>query len=658
MFVQVKLLKGFNRPLLYHVPEKWHAAIAVGSIVYVPIQQRTTPAIVIEQFEKIPARSDFIIKDIISCEDVPNDPAYQQFITELSIYYQVDPIHFTKRIRQFIVDKEVKHRALTHEEVHKHHEIVTLTPAQQHICDTLMPHIAHSTYTPSLIHGVTGSGKTEVYAALIRTCIAQNKTVMLLLPEVTLALQFTMIMKQKMADDIAIFSFHSGTSAAEKSLLWKSLLAHKPVLIIGVHLPILLPIPNLGLIIIDEEHDAGYQEKKHPKINTRDAAIWRAQRTGIPIILGSATPSISSLHNVHTKNWLFFELKERFAGSFPTIKTVFLNDKKLRRNFWISQELETELKACLTRKEQAIIFLNRRGFSFFVQCKACSFIFECSNCSVSLTLHENNELTCHYCQFHTKLPNACPSCKVSEKEFMKKGIGTQQVVSILQKLLPHARIARADMDTTLKKKEWQQTVDEFKSGNIDILVGTQTITKGYHFPHVTLVGILWADLNLHFPLYNASETTLQQLIQVAGRAGRQHKHSTVIVQSMSNHEIFSYLNEIDYRSFYEKELEMRALVGYPPCKRFIEIELKHENITLLEKETFHVIDALRHHQTTIAPHAIILGPAKPPVHKIKNTHARKIYIKSDSIKEILCLFQCINIESYKSSIFFTPNPLS
>ena len=533
---------------------------------------------------------------------------------------------------------------------------VTLTDEQQKICAGIMPHIITPQFTPTLIHGVTGSGKTEIYKRLIQQAIAQRKTVLLLLPEVTLALQFANLMKAQLNADIQIFSFHSGCTGKEKTDLWKALLRQEPLLIIGVHLPILLPIANLGLIIVDEEHDPGYQEKKHPKINTKEAAIWRAKLANIPIVLGSATPSITSLHNAKTKGWLFFELKKRFAGSFPTIKTVFLSDKKLRRNFWISQELENQLKACLKRKEQAIIFLNRRGYSFFVQCKACSFIFECKRCSVSLTLHEHNELACHYCDYRTTLPDACTQCRAPEKEFLKKGIGTQQVVSILEKMLPYARIARADMDTTVKKNTWQETVENFKNGAIDILVGTQTITKGYHFPNVTLVGVLWADLNLHFPIYNASETTLQQLIQVAGRAGRQRDSSTVIVQSMSDHRIFEFINEVDYPRFYEAEIETRTMVGYPPCKRLVEIEMKHNNVTLLEREADRLMRELRMHQSSITANIIILGPAKPPVHKIKNTHSRKIYLKAENHNDLVRLFQKIDQNSYRSALFFTPNP--
>ena len=255
-------------------------------------------------------------------------------------------------------------------------------------------------------------------------------------------------------------------------------------------------------------------------------------------------------------------------GRFLKLKQSLLKDKKQRKNFWVSQKLYTEIKDRLAKREQSIIFLNRRGISFFVQCKTCSFIFECKNCSVSLTLHGNNILACHYCGLQKQQPSDCPSCQRTRKRFYKKRYRhPAEMVTILQKMFPQAIIARADMDTTTKKKTWQETVQRFENNEIDILVGTQSITKGFHFPNVTLVGIIWADLNLNFPLFNASETTLQQLIQVAGRAGRQRKESTVIVQTMAEHHIFNYLNETDYLKFFTDEVKKRSTIGYPPCQR-------------------------------------------------------------------------------------------
>jgi len=657
MFIQVRLLNGFTRPLWYRVPATWQESDLTGVIVQVPLRTQIIPAIV-QYVSPRPPNAPYEIKEAHGIEPFPDDAHYTQFTHQLAQYYQVDPFYFTQRVRSFVnakkVESETEFAPLATDAHYK--SDVLLTAEQQTVTDFLKPKITDAIYAPTVLHGVTGSGKTEVYKELIVHAIAQGKTVLLLLPEVTLAVAFEHRLRQQLPNHVPMLSFHSAVGPKEKRMLWQGLLNKKPMLIIGVHLPVLLPIANLGLIIIDEEHEVGYQEKKHPKINSKEAAIMRAQLNKIPILLGSATPSISTLYNVKQRNWHFLQLKNRFGGAFPKIETVMLTDKKARKNFWISDKLHAAILDRLQKNEQTIIFLNRRGFSFFVQCKSCSFIFECQTCSVSLTLHNDNQLSCHYCGHLKQLPKMCPTCKGSDSEFLKKGIGTQQVVTILQKLFPQARIERADMDTTTKKKKWQYTVDAFAKGNIDVLVGTQTITKGYDFPGVTLVGILWADLNLHFPIFNAAETCLQQLIQVAGRAGRQKKESLVIVQAMDDHTIFSYLNEIDYLSYYQHELENREQMGYPPCKRLVEIELKCSSESVIEREAQHLATTLMTIQSRTQTQVTILGPAKPPVYKIKNVYSRKIYLKSASMASIVELYQKVDIARFQSSIFFTPNP--
>ncbi len=656
MFIHVRLLKGFPKPLTYKVPELWPQHNLVGHIVHVPIQKRTEHALVIEQSMHHPAVS-FAIKEALALEPFPLDPNYHTFIEKLSDYHQLEPLHFFRRMRSFIEQEKESIRAprVPVELVAQRTQTVTLTTEQQAVTDFVIKHIHTPAYTPTVLHGVTGSGKTECYKKMICAALERGKSALLLLPEVTLALQFEQIMRAQLPESIIICAFHSAATARDKKVLWKHVLEGTPLLIIGVHLPVLLPITNLGLIIVDEEHEVGYQEKKHPKINSKEAALIRAQLVGIPIVLGSATPSITSLYNVKKRGWHFFQLKHRFAGAFPDVKTVFLSDKKYRRNFWISQELENGIRDRLEKHEQTIIFINRRGFSFFVQCKECGFIFECPNCSVSLTLHDNNTLTCHYCEHTRTLPQTCPGCKNEHATFIKKGIGTQQVVAILEKLFPYAKIGRADQDATRKKTTWHETLCAFENRQLDILVGTQTITKGFHFPGVTLVGILWADLNLHFPVYNATETTLQQLIQVAGRAGRQSSNSLVIVQAMGDHPVFKYLNEIDYPQFYADEIENRHALNYPPHGRLAEIELKHTNETIVqrdaEKLTEHLLAFAKQKNLAIR----ILGPALPPVSKIKQTHIRKIYLKGADLAGAKALWQAASKTKTSSQLFFTPN---
>ncbi|CAN5179895.1 hypothetical protein BH09DEP1_BH09DEP1_2420 [soil metagenome] len=651
-YIHVKLLNGFPQILTYAVPASITDDL-VGTVVKVPLKDRVTSAYVCAQVDQLKNKPTFVIKDIHSIEAFPQDPHYKLFLKQLSAYYQVEPLHFVKRIKHFV--NQEADAQLESDAPILPGQLITLTAEQQEVVDALAPAIGSNCYTPALLHGVTGSGKTEIYKQLIQTAFGNGQTTILLLPEVSLALRFEQILKKQLPSNYPIFGFHSGTRPKEKKLLWQSLLEGKPLIIIGVHIPMLLPIANLGLIIIDEEHETGYQEKKHPKVNSKEAALMRAALYKIPIVLGSATPSIASLHTAKTKNWKFFSLQKRYAGAFPEIKIVVLANKDKRPNFWITKELQTAIADRLAKREQTIIFLNRRGFSFFVQCKACSFVFSCGNCSVSLTLHGANQLICHYCGTLEELHNRCTACR--SEQLIKKGIGTQQVVSILEQLFPNAKIGRADMDVSSKKKVWKQTMDDFDSGAIDILVGTQTITKGFHFPNVTLVGILWADLNLHFPIYNAAETTLQQLIQVAGRAGRARAGGQVIVQAMMHHPVFNYLNEIDYLKFYESELAARSAIGYPPALRLVEIELKNNDEQCLDAESLQLGMQLMNLIGQANLDVRVLGPAKPPVSKIKNTHSRKIYLKSSSMAQLIELYKKIDDSKMLSAIYFTPNPM-
>lgn len=659
MFITVKLLNGYDAPLSYKVPETWDTSNLVGKIVVVPIQKRTEHALVCA-VENVAPVGHFIIREAVRIETLPDDEQYHTFIKQVSYYYALDPLVLYKRMASSISDKEYEEPegVVESHEVAKH---VQLTDEQQKVVDFLKPHIITPTYQPTLLHGVTGSGKTEVYKELIKCAYEQGKSTLLLLPEVSLAVNFAHLLRTHFDDSIPLFSFHSATPAQEKRMVWHNLIAGKPMLLIGVHIPLLLPIAKLGCIIIDEEHEVGFQEKKHPRINTKEAAILRAKLYNIPLVLGSATPSMNSLYNVTERGWHYFQLKRRFAGAFPKITLVKLIKEEKRPEFWISKQLEAALADRMARGEQSIVFLNRRGFSFFVQCSRCSFIFSCKNCSVSLTYHqyENkpDRLLCHYCDVSELLPARCTSCHAPEQAFLKKGLGTQQVVTIVQRLFPHARIGRADADCTKNKKKWQQTMRDFHDQKLDILVGTQTITKGYHFPHVTLVGILWAELNLNIPAYNAAETTLQQLIQVAGRAGRASESSEVIVQTFSDHQLFDYLTETSYQDFYAYEMGYRKELNYPPYIRFAEIEFRGDNEVSLDSEAKACMQLMQQQITERNLPVTLLGPAKPPVHKIKNTHMRRIYLKSADIKQTIALFKYLQAHHLQNQIFFTPNPV-
>ncbi|RTL05875.1 primosomal protein N' [Candidatus Dependentiae bacterium] len=650
MYAQVLLCNGYKKPLWYGC-NNTHG-LQKGSLVKVPLRTQTVVGIVLSLSKAKPFVQGSI-KDILGVELLPDDPFYLSFVYQLAQYYALDTLFFIKRIQHFLHEKAAITLNVDAEQNYAV-QMPLLTAQQEKVCAFLRPYIINQQHVVTLLHGVTGSGKTEVYKQCIITAQEQHKTVILLLPEVTLAIEFEYRLRMQMANKAAIYGFHSGKTAKQKQEIWQQLQAKKPIVIIGVHLPILLPISNLGLIIIDEEHDHGFQEKKHPKINSKEAAIVRAKMMSIPILLGSATPCVRSLYAVKQGKWKFFQLTERFGGAFPQVQVVSLKEQKERRkHFWITNQLKEAIALRLAKKEQSILFLNRRGVSFFVQCKQCAYVCICNACSVSLTLHEHNILKCHYCGFSMAIPTNCAGCKTQKADWLKKGIGTQQAVTILQDMFPQAVIARADMDTTSKKKEWQNTVERIKNGSIDIIVGTQTVTKGYHFPKVTLVGVIWADMQLHFPTFNATEIATQQLIQVAGRAGRASTDSQVIVQMMDEHPITTFLHEVNYVHFFAQEIENRKALLYPPAGVLVEIELKHAAEIVIEQESHALAQNLNYYSKQYKG-MYILGPVKNMVHKIQHIESRVIFIKGASLIEAIHLYNHIEKHLYASRLFFTP----
>jgi primosomal protein N' (replication factor Y) len=654
VFVTVHLLNNFQKPLTYSVPVELQHKISRGALVEVPLRNYTVSAFVEAVF--FTHASQFKIRDILGVVEMPQDKNYNTFLERVAFYYQTPVLFFLKRMKSFLFQEEKKERKIFVGADAVTSSAAIFTAEQQAVYSGIREHVAQQKYSTSVLHGVTGSGKTEIYNRLIQDILQKKQTVFFLVPEVSLALHFESILK-KMHGQAAVFGFHSASSALHKRKLWKALQAADSVIIVGVHLPVFLPVSNLGLIVVDEEHESGFQEKKHPKVHTRDMAILRAQLYNIPVLLGSATPSIATLWNVERRGWHFFELKKRFSGAFPEITIVSLQQKHKRKQFWISPELHRAIEVQLDKKEQTILFLNRRGMNFFVQCE-CGSIFSCTSCSVSLTVHEGDRLVCHYCGYQKAMPKNCHDCGAAEKDFIKKGIGTQRLVGMIQALYPQARVGRLDLDTVAKKKKGASVVEQMNNREIDILIGTQSVTKGYHFPGVTLVGIVWADLNMHFPMYNAVEATVQQLIQVAGRAGRQSEKSQVIIQCFDQHVAFDYLNEEKYLEFYEYEIKNRMKIGYPPVASLAEIEMRHTDQALLNSESQTVVDIMldlvKKHNLSVT----VLGPVPAVVSKIKSVYIQKIFLKSADRKEMIQLFQSVSQQEYASDLFFTLNPVS
>lgn len=655
MFVTVRPLAGYHEALWYHVPPQWQQVIFIGAIVQVPLQKRQIRGYVIHEQNEQPSLAG--IKDIIAVESLPADDQYMNFMQDLAHYNQIDIRSLLNRMGRFFTETKRQQACAKSSTIHTTQEVVSeLTVEQQQASDSMCQKVIDGHYAPMVLHGVTGSGKTELYKRVIQTVYDKGKTTLLLLPEINMVLDFERRLAAQLSPSMTIHGIHTATTIQQRRALWRDLLEEKSLLIIGVHMPVLLPIANLGAIIIDEEHDAGYQEKRHPKINSKQAALMRAHRYSVPIILGSATPSIASLYNVQKRGWIFLQLKKRFAGSFAKVRVVPLIARQRRESFWITNELHDAISNCLARREQIILFINRRGYSFFMQCAACGFVARCLRCSVSLVVHAGGFLRCHYCDYQKPLPTSCPTCQSSE--ILKKGIGTQQVADIVSQLFPQACVKRVDLDISSKRNEWRAIIRDFAQGQVDILVGTQSITKGYDFQRVSLVGIIWADVNVHMPLYNATEVALQQLIQVGGRAGRQGLQSQVIVQTMADQPFYAHLNEVDYLDFAHDELEVRKICNYPPYIRLVEIELKHNDEELINREANFLANQLRIAIAKEEKIVELLGPSSPPVAKIKRMHMRKIYIKAASFDVLVRVYQqALLSNNWKSGIFFVPNPV-
>lgn len=482
---------------------------------------------------------------------------------------------------------------------------------------------AFTTNQTCLLHGVTGSGKTHIYIQLIEEQIQQNKQSLYLLPEIALTSQIIKRLKTYFGGKVGIY--HSKFSDAERVEIWNKTLDGTYKVVIGARSAVFLPFQNLGLVIVDEEHDSSYKQyDPSPRYNARDAAIWLSHLFSANCLLGSATPSFESYFNAKTNKYKLVQLTERYGNiQLPKIELVNLLKQYIPGKTYqkFSKRLIDELKESLAHKKQAILFRNRRGYSSFVQCKQCAHNIKCDHCDVSLTYHKyKDQLQCHYCGFQQNIPYRCPAC--GNEELEKIGLGTEQVQEELNVFLPHAKIGRMDLDTTRNKHGHERIIQQFEDKKIDILVGTQMVTKGLHFNDVNLVGILNADAILKFPDFRAQERAFQIMEQVSGRAGRQGKQGLVIVQVRDDNDmVFTFLQQHDYDAFYEAAINDRWQWKYPPFYRLITITIKHKDWKTCQQAAVLFANELRK-QTN----EIIKGPSEPLVSKVRNYFLREINV--------------------------------
>lgn len=524
-----------------------------------------------------------------------------------------------KTLIQKNIVKEVEEQIYRLNPLINKHTSVKLTPKQEEIVNS----IDLNSSDIYLIHGVTGSGKTEIYMSLIDKIINKGQSIILLVPEITLTTQMVNRFYERFGNQVAIL--HSALSNGEKYDEYLKILRDEVKIVIGARSAIFAPLKNLGLIIIDEEHSENYKQENTPRYHALDIAKFRSNYNQIPIILGSATPSLESMARARKGVYHLLELSERVGTStLPKINIIDMTKELKKGNILFSEELLNKINNRLTLKEQIILLLNRRGYSTTINCSNCGFVYKCPHCDISLTYHKtSNNLRCHYCGYTVFKPTKCPNCHEDALTFL--GTGTEKLEQQLKQKFPEARIVRMDTDTTQTKGSHQKIIDAFANHDYDILLGTQMISKGLDFPLVTLVGVINADTSLNIPDFRSNEKTFALLSQVAGRAGRSNKPGEVLIQTYNpQNYILECVANNNYLNFYNYEMKTRQILKYPPYYYLTSIKIASKDYQLCSAE----ITKVRKYLTTkLNPNTIVLGPTPAANFKINNVYRFQIILK-------------------------------
>lgn len=524
-------------------------------------------------------------------------------------------------------------------------DFLSLSDEQSFALEKITTAMNHKQSETFLLHGITGSGKTEVYLQAIAKCLAEGREAIVLVPEISLTPQMTERFRSRFGELVAVM--HSGLSVGEKYDEWRKVHQGKVKVVVGARSAIFAPFENVGIIILDEEHESTYKQEDSPRYHARDVAIWRSQYHTCPVILGSATPSLESFARSKKQVYTLLTLTERaLKQSLPAVQIVDMRDelKKGNRSMF-SLNLVEAIKLRLEKKEQIVLFLNRRGYSSFVLCRDCGTVLQCENCDISLTYHRSNEkCKCHYCGYEIRVPKTCPQCQSDHIRFF--GTGTQKVEEELAKLFPEVRVLRMDVDTTKTKGSHEQILQAFGDGEADILLGTQMIAKGLDYPNITLVGVLSADTSLHLPDFRAAEKTFQLLTQVSGRAGRHDKPGEVVIQTYTPEHYAIELSKTQvYEPFYEREMNMRHQAGYPPYYYLALIQVSHEDVLMAAEYAGKAVDWLR---SKLSFNVSIIGPTASGISRLQNRYRYQCLIKYKIEPELIpTLMQLIKL--YRSN---------
>ena len=486
-----------------------------------------------------------------------------------------------------------------------------------------------SSFKTFLVFGVTGSGKSEIYLRLVETALQHHQGALILAPEIALTYQLEALFRQRFGSQLA--TWHSGLTSQVREQQWQDILNGKKKVVLGARSAIFMPVSDLGLIIVDEEHDTSYKQDDHFRYQARDVALMRAQMLQIPIVLGSATPSMQSFYHCEANRYHLLSLPRRIHDRpMPDLEIIDMR-RENRRNRVLSKTLKDALAETLEAGQQALLFLNRRGFATFVLCNACGQVLQCENCSVSLTYHQKREtLCCHYCGSEKKLPERCPVC--DHAALGLHGFGTERIEKEVKKLLPEAQVLRIDRDTVSAPRYIVECLESIREHRANVLIGTQMLTKGHDFPNITLVGVVNADTSLQIADFRAGETTVQLLMQVAGRAGRGDKPGRVILQTYNpSHYTIQSVVTMDYQGFCRKELESRERLQYPPFVRLLRLLVTSTREDLTRQAAGELATLCREVASELrsqGQYLAVLGPSPAPLVKLKNRFRWHIYVKA------------------------------
>ena len=530
----------------------------------------------------------------------------------------------------------------------------TLTLEQQNAVDKINDFLNEE--KTFLIHGVTGSGKTEIYFSIIDKVLEMNKTALVLVPEITLTTQIVKRFYDRFGGAVAIF--HSALSEGEKYDEYLKILRGEVSIVVGTRSAVFVPLKNLGIIIIDEEHSENYKQDNNPRYNTLDMALFRSKYNNIPVVLGSATPTLESMARAKKNVYELITLDKRVGASvLPKVEIVDMAPEMKKRNFVFSDALDSKIRERLEKKEQIILLLNRRGYSTIITCGSCGFTYTCPHCDISLTYHKSsNNLRCHYCGYTVLKGDKCPECKEEALNFY--GLGTEKLEAEIRKKYPEASVVRMDTDTTQNKGSHERIISGFKNGNYDILLGTQMISKGLDFPRVTLVGVINADSSLNIPDFRSSEKTFALLNQVAGRAGRSNLKGEVIIQTFNpDNFTLECVSEQDYNKFYDYEMNIRKTLKYPPYYYLASIKITSKDYNVASSEIKKVYNYLK---KNLDKNTIILGPSTAALFRVNNIYRFQIVIKyrfDNKLTEVLKDLDNMYISNTKANIEIDINPI-